>query len=137
MITLKDYLKYEVCTDQTILTNISNLLKLVNELERVYGKPFIVTSGLRTKESQLRIYKQIAMKKSIPFDESKVPMGSKHISGQAIDIFDPNQELQHWLSNNVEALEDLGLYCEDFSATPTWTHIQSTPPKSGKRFFLP
>lgn len=137
MITLKNYLRYEVCNDKEILKNISELLKLVNELESVYGTPFIITSGLRTKETQIKIYKDIALKKGIPFDESKVPMKSKHLSGQAVDIFDPHQVLQKWLLENVEKLEDLGLYCEDFAYSPNWVHFQTVAPKSGKRFFIP
>jgi hypothetical protein len=137
MITLKDYLKYEVCNDQTILSNIKELLKLVNELRTASGLPFIVTSGLRTKESQIVLYQKLAKQKGIPFDESKVPLKSKHISGQAIDIFDPQKELQQWCLDNEEKLEDLGLYCEDFSATPNWVHFQTVQPKSGKRFFIP
>lgn len=141
MITLKEYLKFEICNDQVILSNIRALLDSVNALEEVYkkdgGKAFITTSGLRTKESQIRIYRDIAKKKGIEFDESKVPMGSKHISGQAIDIFDPKGVLKKWLTDNEEYLEELGLYCEDFSATESWVHFQSVAPKSGKRFFIP
>lgn len=141
MITLKEYLKFEVCNDQVILSNIRDLLDSVNALEEVYkkdgGKAFITTSGLRTKESQIRIYKDIAKKKGIEFDESKVPMGSKHINGQAIDIFDPKGDLQKWLTDNEEYLEELGLYCEDFKYCNGWVHFQSVPPKSGKRFFIP
>jgi hypothetical protein len=65
-------------------------------------------------------------------------MGSKHLSGQAVDLAGPNiKEFQKWMLANTKLLEELGIYCEDFSATTTWCHCQLVAPKSGKRFFLP
>lgn len=90
-----------------------------------------VTSGLRTREDQLRIYKA----KGIP--ESKIPWGSKHLTGGAVDIFDPEKKLQAWCLANIPELEAADLYCEDFGSTPNWVHFQIFPPKSGKRFFMP
>lgn len=115
-----------------ITHNLDHLVKCVNELQKLYGKQFVVTSGLRSKDDQIRIYKA----KGIT-DIKKIPMGSKHLSGQAVDISDPKKELQTWCLKNVEILKDIGLWCEDFGSTPNWVHMQSVPPLSGKRFFKP
>lgn len=112
--------------------NIKVLLEKVNKIRSAYGKPMSVTSGYRSLEDHLRIYKE----KGIT-DQSKIPMKSKHLSGEAVDFSDPKQELQKWILANVKILEDAGIYCEDFSATKNWVHCQIVPPKSGKRFFLP
>lgn len=103
--------------------NMSILFDRLSKLEAFFGKPFVVTSGLRSMVEQMRI-------------NPKAP-SSKHIYGQAADIYDPKQELQTWCYDNVEHLEAIGLWCEDFRSTPNWVHFQIVPPRSGHRFFVP
>lgn len=117
--------------EQYIQDNLLILLDKMTKLEEYYGEPLVVTSGLRTKEDQLRIYKA----KNIP--ENKIPWGSQHLKGAAVDISDPSKELANWCHKNIDRLEELGLYCEDTSATLNWVHFQIYPPKSGNRFFKP
>lgn len=62
---------------------------------------------------------------------------SKHITGQAIDLSDPDGELDDLLLNHPNLLELAGLWQEHPLATKGWTHIQSVPPKSGNRTFYP
>jgi len=38
---------------------------------------------------------------------------------------------------NESLMVEIGLWFEDFKATPTWVHAQAVAPKSGKRFFMP
>lgn len=134
MITMKELLGNQGVFEELphdIQNNLLELLEKINVIRKAYGKPMRVTSGLRSMEHHKNIYK----KKGIP--ENKIPMKSKHLYGQAVDIYDPNKELQKWVLANIQILEREGLYCEDFSATENWTHFQSVPPKSGKRFFMP
>lgn len=112
--------------------NLMTLLERINKIRAKWGKPMTVTSGLRTKEDQIRVYKD----KGIT-DITKIPMGSQHLKGAAIDISDPKKELQKWCLANEKVLEEVGLWMEDFSATPNWCHFQIVAPKSGKRWFLP
>jgi hypothetical protein len=123
--------------DEEVQANLLILLEKANKIRAAYGKPLIVSSGYRDKHDHIRIYIEKAMKEGKPFDITKVPMGSKHLTGSAIDLFDPNQELQKWVKENIKLFEDVGLWMEDFSATPNWVHVQIVPPKSGKRFFIP
>lgn len=60
---------------------------------------------------------------------------SKHMICAAIDLSDSDRLLAKWLT--VEILKEHDLYMESFVATPTWVHLQLTPPRSGKRIFLP
>lgn len=109
--------------------NAGQLIEKINALG--YPLPKVFSSCLRSKAAQIRIYKD----KGIT-DISKIPLSSAHITGKAVDIADDGS-LQKWILSNVKKLEEQGLYCEDFGSTPTWVHLQSVAPKSGKRFFLP
>ena len=63
---------------------------------------------------------------------------SKHITCQAIDIYDPDGDLDEWLmGDGQQTLIDVGLWAEHPAATKGWTHVQTIPPKSGRRFFYP
>lgn len=112
--------------------NLLKLLEKMNIIREKYGKPMTVSSCYRSMEDHLRIYRE----KGIT-DKSKIPMKSNHLSGLACDISDPKQELQAWTKANVELMEELGFYMEDYSATKTWVHYQLVKPKSGNRFFKP
>ena len=124
----EDYVELE----EDIKSNINTLLEKINKLRAAYGRPMLVTSGFRTLEHHLAIY----AKKGIT-DKKRIPMQSKHLYGQAIDIADQGGFLQDWIKKNEEFLEKLDLYMEDFSVTTNWVHFQIVPPKSGKRFFMP
>jgi uncharacterized protein YcbK (DUF882 family) len=114
-----------------IQANLIELHRKVNLLRSAYGKPMIVTSGLRTKKHHLDIY---ARKGIFP---PKVPMKSNHLFGRAVDFADGDGKLKAWVLENIKLVEEIGLYMEDFSATKTWLHVQINKPKSGKRFFKP
>ena len=62
---------------------------------------------------------------------------SKHITGQAVDLADNDRSLAKAIMLDPEALETFGLWMEDTRWTLTWVHLQSVPPKSGKRIYIP
>lgn len=62
---------------------------------------------------------------------------SKHMTGQAIDIADPEGDLDEWCLKNITTLLRLGLWLEHPSATKGWCHLQIVPPKSGNVIFYP
>jgi len=62
---------------------------------------------------------------------------SKHMTGQAIDISDPDGDFDDWLLNTPSVLESVDVYMEHPSATKGWVHIQTVPPKSKRRVFYP
>lgn len=134
MITINELLSNQASfdsLDKKVQDNLKELHKRINIVRLAYGKPMIVTSGLRTLKHHLEIY---ARKGIYP---PKVPMKSNHLSGRAVDFADGNGELKKWVKDNIKLMEEVGLWLEDFSATKTWCHFQINPPKSGNRFFLP
>lgn len=134
MITLKEILKGKDFDSlpKEHQDNLLILLERINKLRILYGKPMKVTSGYRSMEEHLGIYNR----KGIT-DPNRIPMKSRHLYGQAIDISDPKGELDTWCQNNVKILEDIGLWLEHPDYTMGWTHLQIIPPSSGKRFFIP
>mgnify|MGYP000916116052 CR=1 FL=1 len=62
---------------------------------------------------------------------------SKHMTGQAIDIADPDGNLDEWCLAHLTTLERCGLWLEHPSATKGWCHVQIVAPRSGNRVFYP
>lgn len=75
--------------------------------------------------------------------------GSRHITGQAVDLQDTeDRALARWCLANLDALEELELWMErpqwtagglhngEFRPDP-WVHLQSLPPRSGTRVYIP
>lgn len=62
---------------------------------------------------------------------------SKHMTGQAIDLYDPDGYIDNWMLANPNVLKDLGLWQEHPDSTPHWAHVQTVPPHSGNRVFRP
>jgi len=133
MISMEELLnkKYKLADQsEEIQANLKTLLERVNKIRVLWAKPMTVTSGLRTMEDHLRIYKEKGI-----IDKSKIPMKSKHLSGQAVDISDPKLELTAWLKADKSRLENAKLWCEQ--GNKNWVHFQIVPPGSGVRWFLP
>lgn len=64
---------------------------------------------------------------------------SKHMTCEAVDIYDPDGDLDDWLmgADGQAALTKCGLWLEHPSATKSWSHLQIVPPRSGRRVFYP
>ena len=110
--------------DAKLEQNLNQLLDAVNKLRKVYGKPFIITSGYR------------------PGHYNKSARGAKksaHMSCQAVDIRDTDGEIAKWCLSNLKLLEEAGLYMESpiYTQTPAarWLHLQTRPTKN--RVFIP
>jgi hypothetical protein len=134
MITLNE-LGYYKDMDIEHYNNLLKLSEKIDKLREAYGKPLRVTSGYRSKEKHLAIYAA----KGIT-DQKKIPMKSKHLVGLAVDLVpvkEPVSDLHKFIKSNIALMQEIGLWFEDFSKTPTWTHVQIVAPKSGKMFFLP
>jgi hypothetical protein len=66
------------------------------------------------------------------------PATSKHRSAQAIDIYDPMRLFARWCLRNETRLRGLGIAgMERPEWTPTWTHLQIVPVRSGTWCFVP
>jgi uncharacterized protein YcbK (DUF882 family) len=113
--------------------NLQDLHAIVSQLREAYGKPLTISSGYRSLEDHLRIYKEKGITNKVD-----IPMKSKHLSGEACDLVCKDiKDLQKWIKDNEDFCGNIGLWFEDFGSTPTWVHCQIVAPKSGKRFFVP
>ena len=113
------------------------LLERANKIRSSYASPMTVSSGYRSMDDHLRIYREKAAKEGKVFDETQVPKKSKHLFGQAVDIYDPDKKLQKWCKDNETFLVETGVWIESFSATPNWVHFQIIAPGSGSLYFMP
>lgn len=139
MISFKDMISGKSLVDIPIAhqQNLDDLIRKMNVIldaaeQAGVGRFSTVTSGYRYLQDHLRIYK------SKGISDDKVPMKSKHLSGQAVDIYDPDLRLTMWLKTDPKAIvlaQEQGLYFED--GNTNWVHAQTVPPKSGRRWFMP
>jgi hypothetical protein len=138
VLTLKELLSGNDLKDQPIeiQDNLNILLDKMNKVRVAYDKAMIVTSGLRSLDHHIQVYKDLAKQRKVPFDQSKVPMKSNHLFGRAVDIQDSDGKLYQWCQDNVKLLEEIGLWMEVADDQPR-VHFQIVPPKSGNRFFNP
>lgn len=127
MISPKELNPHNFPTTPEIDQNLAILLERLNKVRSAWAKAMTITSGLRDQAKQGAL---IAAGKS---NASK----SKHLSGQAADVSDPNGDLKSWILANMTLMEQIGFWFEAFESTPTWVHFQIVPPKSGNRIFLP
>lgn len=126
-ISLEELNPHKYPTTPEIDANLQILYSRINQVRQAYNKPMIVTSGLRSEAQQQQL---IADGKS---NASK----SKHLTGQAVDIQDKDEELRKWVERNIKLMEEIGFWFEDFNHTKGWIHFQSISPRSGKRIFIP
>lgn len=66
-------------------------------------------------------------------------VNSKHMTGQAVDLYDPDGDLDDWCLSvaGLAELERIGLWLEHPAATKGWCHLQTVPPRSKRRVFYP
>lgn len=103
--------------------NAQNTCNKANALLEMFGKKRRVVSGWRPAIINA------ATRGAAP--------NSKHMLCQAVDLEDVNRELTNWCLNNQDKLKGLGLHMEDPRSTPTWVHLQTVPPPSGRLIFIP
>jgi hypothetical protein len=60
---------------------------------------------------------------------------SAHKTGEAVDVHDPGDRLDAWLTD--ELLKKHDLYREHPDATHGWCHLTTRAPRSGRRTFKP
>jgi hypothetical protein len=63
---------------------------------------------------------------------------SNHLTARACDLQDtPERKFARWCLRNLGVLERIGLWMEDPQWTPSWVHLQTVPPGSGRRVYRP
>lgn len=134
MITLTDYwagrdTKFHMELTDTIIGNAMTLLARANLLLSSFRE----ATGDTEQRHVTSGWRPAAVNAATP----NAAPHSKHMTGEAVDIADPEGDLDQWCLDNPGRLEDIGLWQEDPGSTKGWTHLQCVPPKSGRRVFLP
>ena len=62
---------------------------------------------------------------------------SQHMLCRAVDLSDPEGDLDNFLFSCTQNLLDLVLWMEHPASTKGWCHVQTVPPKSGNLVFYP
>lgn len=120
---------------------LMQLYEKLTKLQSAYiddgGNPFVITSGLRSYA-----YQNSLIEKGV----SNAPK-SRHLLGCAADILDHDGALGVWLiTKGAAIMKELDLYGEDLESIrklarklikKPWVHLQTLPPASGKRWFIP
>lgn len=112
---------YLITPGSDISKNLGVLHERINKVRTAWGKPMVVTSGLRSAADQARI-------------NPKAPK-SNHLTGSAVDIGDPDGTLYAWTLSHLALMKEIGLWIEQ--GTHGWVHYQIVPPRSGNRVFIP
>lgn len=105
------------------MVNLNLLMGKLDSVREVFGKPMIVTSGLRDAVLQVKV--------------NPLNLLSNHLKGLAADIHDEGGILLAWVLQHLDFMKELGFFFEHPNWTPTWLHFQPVSPHSGKRFFIP
>lgn len=137
MITLKQYVgPHSGSRDWTVLRQEAavELLRRVNALlleAEVDG-----VAGAENSQTQ----SQVSGVTFGGFRPQNCPQGapnSSHKEGRAVDIFDPKDRLDDWITAHPGALVRHNLYREAACATAGWLHLTTRAPASKSRSFLP
>lgn len=128
MITLSDYYMGrdrrfpDELTDEK-RSNAEEMVEKANELLQRFGETRKVNSGWR------------------PASINQATVGaakkSKHMECLAIDLEDKDGTLDEWCMENLEVLQEIGLWLEHPDSTDGWCHLQIIAPRSGNRVFKP
>ena len=114
------------------LKNISGLISPVNALlakAKAAGVPLPINAKTGS---------QISGQQYGGFRPQTCPIGapsSAHKIGMAVDIYDPSNALDAWITDAL--LTACGLYREAPRATDGWVHLTTRRPGSGNRTFMP
>lgn len=138
-ITVDDYLMgretlYPNELTPEILKNAEHLVSKVNDLLAVLEAEHV---GIDLHPKTQTVISSGWRPPQINGQTKGAAVRSKHMTGQAIDLYDPDGEIDDYLLEHPQVLTSLGLYLEHPSATKNWAHVQTVPPRSLKRIFFP
>ena len=135
MITLEDYFgKWrDVATDEHVANAVA-LLRSVNALHDALVTmgvtfPYNKQTGSLVSGSLYGGYR--------PQDCPQGAPQSAHKLGLAVDLYDPDGEIDSTLLKHQDLLIQYGIFIEHPDDTVHWSHWSIKPPKSGKHVFHP
>lgn len=128
MITLDDYfmgrdVTYADALTDALRANAEVTVARANDLLSSFGEDRSVNSGWRPPVVNATTH--------------GAAQNSRHMTCQAVDLSDPEGDLDDFCMTHLDLLEAIGLWMEHPAATKGWCHVQTVPPRSGKRVFYP
>ena len=134
MITLQDYW---MGRDRTFSSSLT--ADIVRNAEETVKRANLLLAEFRfdTHDAEIRKVNSGWRPPEVNERTPGAALRSKHMTGQAIDIADPEGELDEWCLAHLQTLERMGLWLEHPSATKGWCHVQIVAPRSGNRVFYP
>ena len=138
MITIEQYYGKKLCDPQvtkTIMANSIDLLARVNALLTEYEEK----TGQKVKidkdtGTQISGSKGGSGDGGFRLANSKTGAArSAHKEGKAVDVYDPDNKLDDWITD--KRLEKLELYREHPDHTKGWCHLSNRSPRSGTRSY--
>lgn len=104
-------------------------LTKVNNLIRYYGQSIPLNEKTGTEISGVEYggFRPMSCPQGAP--------GSSHKQGRGVDIYDPMEELDDFLTDPI--LRQFDLYREHPEKTAGWCHLTDRAPPSGRRTFWP
>lgn len=138
LLTLEDYLRHEPHAQPGELTDEirANAQELLRRTELLLAKAvadgIVLEADPRTGSIISSGWRPKAVNAAVPGAAQK----SKHLIGQAIDLYDPDGDFDEWCWLHQRYLADVNLFIEHPGSTKGWCHLQSTPPRSQIRYAL-
>lgn len=137
MISLADYIGPWGNSPDWTSARQANAEKLLAAVNVLMG--LAESDGVRFPTNVLT-HSQISGAKYGGFRPQDCPQGaphSNHKEGLAVDLFDPNGEIDAYCMAHLDKLELCGIWIEAPDSTPHWSHWSCVPPHSGNRVFIP
>lgn len=137
MITLEQYVgPYRASSDWTVERQL-NAQKLLAAAFLLSG--FMEDEGVIFRINP-RTKSQVSGGGNGGFRPQVCPIGapkSNHKQGNALDWYDPDEQIDNWCMGHTGVLQACGIWLEHPDATPGWSHWQRVQPGSGNRIFVP
>ena len=123
-----------------IKNNLIRSFQWMDKVREWIGKPIIVTIALRTMAYHLDLYKRInaeRAKKGQP--ELRVPMGSGHLKGRAVDFVVKGMSCDDFKEKILSEgkLDEWNLRMENNGKGANWIHLDDMQVGASGRFFNP
>jgi len=117
---------------------IENAEKLVRRIDTLLGKAAAGNVAPGIDEETLTCVASGWRPPAVNNNTVNASPTSPHLQGLGIDLRDtPDRALARFCLRHTGLLAELGLWMEDPRWTPTWVHLQTKPPRSGDRVFVP
>lgn len=120
--------------------NLVRTFQWMDKVREWVGRPITVTIALRTMQYHLDLYARInAKRKAQGLPELKVPMGSLHLVGRAVDFVVKGMTCDEFKQKvrDEGMLDKWNLRMEDNGEGAPWIHLDDREPgPSGREFKL-